>query len=74
MNKSILRLSFPAFALVIGSLAFPFLIRAQSAVLTPDVNIDQTQLLSGNHEEQDAIVAFLLSLRLPLDPGVKSHN
>jgi hypothetical protein len=25
-------------------------------------------------EEQDAIVAFLLSLRLPLDPGVKAHN
>ena len=27
-----------------------------------------------NHQEQDAIVAFLLSLRLPLDPGVKAHN
>ena len=27
-----------------------------------------------NPDEQDAIVAFLLSLHLPLDPGVKAHN
>lgn len=27
-----------------------------------------------NPDEQDAIVAFLLSLRLPLDPGIKAHN
>ena len=27
-----------------------------------------------NSAEQDAVVAFLLSLRLPLDPGVKAHN
>lgn len=49
MNKSILRLSFPAFAWVIGSLAFPLLGRAQSPVFTPDVNIDQTQLLAGKY-------------------------
>jgi cytochrome c peroxidase len=49
MKKSTLRLSLPAFACVIGSLAFPFLIRAQSPVFTPDVNIDQTQLLAGKY-------------------------
>lgn len=49
MNKPTLRLSGPAFVWVIGCLAFPLLIGAQSRVFTPDVNIDQTELLAGKY-------------------------
>jgi len=75
MNKSTLRLSFPAFAWVISSLAFPLLIRAQAPVFTPDVNIDQTQLLAGKYPLRKVLESggqFFTTPFIPVDGMVKA--
>jgi len=69
MNKSTLRLSFPAFAWVIGCLALPLLGRAQSPVFTPDVNIDQTQLLAGKYPLRKVLESGGQFFTTPFIPG-----